>query len=87
MDDTVKSIKDILVDYHCWHTFNLDCQGCDLLDRCKTETEKTLLEIRTLVMAEVEKLETAFIHDNRNLLFKTDVIQALTKLFEGGKEK
>jgi len=50
-------------------------------------TDYVLADIRTLVLAEVEKLEIPFIHANRNLLFKADVVQALTKLVEGGKEK
>ena len=86
MADTVRGIREMLADYHCWHTFRLDCQGCDLLDRCKTETEKTLLEIRTLVLAEVNKIGVS--HGRLGAyMCKKDVIKALTKLFEGGKEK
>ena len=50
-----------------------------------------IFNIRTLVLAEVEKLPVYSLHIPEgkslyNTLYKPDVIQALTKLFEGGKE-
>ena len=87
MADTVRSIRELLVDYHCWHTFSLDCMGCDLIVRCKTETDKTLSNICTLVLAEVKKME----EQGNDCLTAHDIFnkikQALTKLFEGGKER
>lgn len=56
-----KGVREILKDYHCWHTL-IDCKGCNLLEICDEETNRALAQLNQCYVRKFKELFNKNLH-------------------------